>query len=125
MGEGDVEARGELCVGDEAGGVVWAAVRAVLQALRQPAVPAARASRKSRRCMGGTFSKGGCQSIEHLLRRQGRRSERAAHLSGRRREAEAIAVRSKPAPLIWQRRLLPREGEKGRMIRHRGVADGV
>ena len=86
VGEGDVEARGELCVGDEAGEVEWAAVRAVLQALRQPAVPAARASRKSRRCMGGTFSKGGCQSVEHLLRRQGRRSERAAHLSGRRRE---------------------------------------
>ena len=60
MGEGDVEARGELCVGDEAGEVEWAAVCAVLQALRQPAVPAARASRKSRRCMGGTFSKGGC-----------------------------------------------------------------
>ena len=86
MGEGDVEARGELCVGDESGEVEWAAVRAVLQALRQPAVPAARASRKSRRCMGGTFSKGGCRGIEHLLRRQGRRSEHAAHLSGRRRE---------------------------------------
>ena len=109
MGEGDVEARGELCVGDEAGEVEWAAVCAVLQALRQPAVPAARASRKSRRCMGGTFSKGGCRGIEHLLRRQGRRSERAAYLSGRRGEAEAITVRSKPAPLGWQRRLLPWE----------------
>ena len=75
MGEGAGEARGEPCVGDEDGEAEWAAGRAVLQALRQPAVPAARASRKSRRCMGGAFSKVDCQSIEHLLRRPGRRSE--------------------------------------------------
>ena len=75
MGEGVGEAWGELCVGDEAGEAEWAAGRAVLQALRQPAVPAARASRKSRRCMGGAFLKVDCQSIEHLLRRPGRRSE--------------------------------------------------
>ena len=75
MGEGVGEAWGEFCVGDEVGETEWAAGRAVLQALRQPAVPAARASRKSRRCMGGAFSKVDCQSIEHLLRRPGRRSE--------------------------------------------------
>ena len=75
MGEGDVEARGEPCVGDEAAEVEWAAGRAVLQALRQPAVPAARASRKSRRCMGSTFSKVGCRGTAHLHRRPRRCSQ--------------------------------------------------
>ena len=68
MGEGVGEAWGEFCVGDEDGEAEWAAGRAVLQALRQPAVPAARASMNSRRCMGGTFSKVGCQSVVRASR---------------------------------------------------------
>ena len=50
------EAGGETCAEDEAGEAERAAGCVALQALRQPAVPAARARRKSRRCMGGTFS---------------------------------------------------------------------
>jgi hypothetical protein len=82
VGEGVLEAGGELCAEDEAGEVERAAGCVVLQALRHPAVPAARASRKSRRCMGGTFSKMDFQSIEHMLRRQERRSEWVACYSG-------------------------------------------
>ena len=56
MGEGETEARGEPWAGEGACEAEWAAGCEALQALRQPAVPAARASRKSRRCMGETFS---------------------------------------------------------------------
>ena len=59
VGEGVCEegadAEGEACVEGGADGLGPDAELAAVQALRHPAVPAARASRKSRRCMGRTF----------------------------------------------------------------------
>ena len=54
--EGGADAEGRACVVDGVDGPALDADLIAVQALRQPAVPAARARRKSRRCMKGTFS---------------------------------------------------------------------
>ena len=54
--EGGADAEGSACVVDEVDGPALEADLIAVQTLRQLAVPAARAKRKSRRCMKGTFS---------------------------------------------------------------------